>query len=163
MIKKNNNFIYLTLCNDKYVKGVIALNKSLKNVNSKYNLLILYFNLCDDNINLLKNYDILLKKVEPISSKKQSKKFINTYTKLLIFSMIDYDKIIFMDADTIVLKNIDHLFDIEHNFSVAPDLGNQLMYNRFNTGVMIIKPNIDVFNDMMIKKDILPSYDGSDQ
>ena len=33
------------------------------------------------------------------------------YTKLHIWNLVDYDKVVYIDADTLVLQNVDELFD----------------------------------------------------
>jgi len=36
-----------------------------------------------------------------------------TFSKLNIWKIVDYDKLVYLDADTIVLENIDNLFNYE--------------------------------------------------
>jgi len=37
-------------------------------------------------------------------------RFARTYSKLRAFDLVEFDKIVFLDADTLVLRNIDELF-----------------------------------------------------
>ena len=34
-----------------------------------------------------------------------------TFTKIHVFNLVQYEKCVFLDADTLVLQNIDDLFD----------------------------------------------------
>ena len=47
----------------------------------------------------------------------------------------------FLDADTLVIKNSDELFDKEE-FSAAPDAG---WPDCFNSGVFVFRPNLNTF------------------
>jgi alpha-N-acetylglucosamine transferase len=38
--------------------------------------------------------------------------YLTQYTKLRIWEFDDYDKLMYLDADTLVLQNRDHLFDM---------------------------------------------------
>ena len=55
--------------------------------------------------------------------------------------MTEYDKCVFLDADTLVIKNSDELFDKEE-FSAAPDAG---WPDCFNSGVFVFRPNLNTF------------------
>lgn len=45
------------------------------------------------------------------------------------------------------------------DFAAAPDV---FPPDRFNAGVMVIKPSQKVLEDMLAKVDVLPSHDGGD-
>ena len=86
------------------------------------------------------------------------KKFSGVYTKLMLFGgFSEYEQVIFLDADTIVVKNIDHLFLCDGFCAVLRHS------ERFNTGVMAIKTDASLVQDMLAKVHLLPSYTGGDQ
>ena len=58
-----------------------------------------------------------------------------TFTKLHCWRLIEFNKGVFMDADTMVLQNVDDLFDREE-LSAAPDAG---WPDCFNSGVFVFK------------------------
>jgi len=62
-----------------------------------------------------------------------------------------------LDADTVVLKNIDHLFQ-QVGFAAVLEV-----VDKFNSGVMVLEPSKILFNDLLSKINTLPSYDGGDQ
>lgn len=56
-----------------------------------------------------------------------------TFTKIHCWRLVQFSKCVFMDADTIVLSNIDDLFDRDE-LSAAPDAG---WPDCFNSGVFV--------------------------
>jgi hypothetical protein len=72
--------------------------------------------------------------------------------KLKIFGWTEYDKIVFMDADTLVKGPIDDLFAMPGEFAAAPDSwwNNPLDFH-FNSGVMVLKPRRWIFENMIEK------------
>ena len=64
-----------------------------------------------------------------------------------------------MDADTLVLQNIDELFDREELSAVA-DIG---WPDCFNTGVFVYKPSEQTFQNLIELAAKEGSFDGGDQ
>ncbi|KAI0347772.1 hypothetical protein BDW22DRAFT_1349839 [Trametopsis cervina] len=81
-------------------------------------------------------------------------------TKLHIFRLTQYSKIIFLDADVLPLRPISHLFSLPHEFSAVPDVG---WPDIFNSGVLVITPGQDKFDDLMKLQKSKGSWDGGDQ
>lgn len=164
------NYAYFTLvARDKYVDGAICMYKSLRE-KTKYPLIAMTLEISDASRNRLTKLGIQLNEVEKIDSvragigdnKPRLEDFTYTYTKLHTFRFDEYDKIIFLDSDLIVTKSIDHLFEnVGSDFAACAC--TPYWEDIFNSGVMVIKPDKVVFEDLMIKKNILPTYDGSDQ
>lgn len=57
----------------------------------------------------------------------------NLYTKLHLWSLTQYSKLVYLDADTLVLKNIDELF-LRKELTAVPDV---LPADTFNSGLMV--------------------------
>lgn len=81
-------------------------------------------------------------------------------SKLNLWKLIQYQKVVFLDADTVVLQNIDHLFDLDVEFAAAPDIG---WPDIFNSGVFFAKPNIGTYAALRRLADADVSFDGGDQ
>eukprot|EP00963_Diacronema_lutheri_P009620 scaffold868_cov351-Pavlova_lutheri.AAC.11 len=62
---------------------------------------------------------------------------VHLYSKLNVFRLYKFSKIVYLDADTLVLRNIDELF-YRPSLSAAPDV---VPPDNFNTGVMVIRPS----------------------
>ncbi|KAJ6484824.1 glycosyltransferase family 8 protein [Mycena sanguinolenta] len=77
------------------------------------------------------------------------------YTKLHIWTLDKkgVDSAVYIDADTLVLRNFDELFDMPFNFAAAPDvrLGRRGFDITFNAGVLAFRPSSAVYEDMRRK------------
>ncbi|NXI64630.1 GLYG2 protein, partial [Anseranas semipalmata] len=82
-----------------------------------------------------------------------------TFTKLHCWTLTHYSKCVFMDADTLVLCNVDELFDREE-FSAAPDSG---WPDCFNSGVFVFRPSLKTYNLLLRFAAEHGSFDGGDQ
>ncbi|NWX50489.1 GLYG2 protein, partial [Steatornis caripensis] len=82
-----------------------------------------------------------------------------TFTKLHCWTLTHYSKCVFMDADTLVLCNVDELFDREE-FSAAPDSG---WPDCFNSGVFVFRPSLETYNLLLQFATEHGSFDGGDQ
>lgn len=80
------------------------------------------------------------------------------YTKLHIWSLISYDVLVYVDADALVLTNVDELF-AHPDLSAAPDV---FPPTKFNAGVLVVHPSQRTFEDMLEKAGTLASHDGGD-
>ena len=81
-------------------------------------------------------------------------------TKLHVFRLTQYSKIIFLDADVLPIRPLSHLFTIPHEFSAVPDVG---WPDIFNSGVMLLTPDETSFSDIMDLVETKGSWDGGDQ
>jgi alpha-N-acetylglucosamine transferase len=84
-----------------------------------------------------------------------------TYSKLHVFDpdVIPYAKVAFLDADVLVLKNIDEIFDHVGDgkvFGAAPDIG---WPDCFNSGVFVALPSKELF-DGLVEQTKTVSFDG---
>jgi len=61
---------------------------------------------------------------------------------------------VYLDADTIVIKNIDDLF------KCGKFCANLKHSERLNSGVLVVEPSEALFKDMMRQISTLPSYTG---
>jgi glycogenin glucosyltransferase len=86
-------------------------------------------------------------------------RFALTFTKLRAFGLERFDKIVLLDADTVVLRNVDDLFG-RPGFAAAPDF---FLPDRFNSGVMVIEPSTALFDTLHEALLRVGSYDGGDQ
>lgn len=86
-----------------------------------------------------------------------------TLTKLQLWSLTQFSRILYLDADTLVLQNLDHLLDglaSSVTFAASPELG---FPDCFNAGVMLLTPNQDMYRELCAFAGIHESFDGGDQ
>ncbi|XP_062872427.1 glycogenin-1a isoform X2 [Trichomycterus rosablanca] len=82
-----------------------------------------------------------------------------TFSKLHCWSLTHYSKCVFMDADTLVLCNIDDLFERDE-LSAAPDPG---WPDCFNSGVFVFRPSKETYARLLTACTEHGSFDGGDQ
>ncbi|XP_062144687.1 inositol phosphorylceramide glucuronosyltransferase 1 isoform X2 [Alnus glutinosa] len=152
---------YVTLLyGDEFLLGVRVLGKSIRDTGSKKDMVVLV----SDGVShyakkLLQADGWIVEKISLLANPNQvrPKRFWGVYTKLKIFNMTKYKTVVYLDADTIVVKNIEDLF------KCGKFCANLKHSERLNSGVMVVEPSETVFNDMMSKVSTLPSYTGGDQ
>ncbi|GAB2277499.1 hypothetical protein Dimus_012206 [Dionaea muscipula] len=145
---------------EEYVCGAIALAQSLLGTNTSKDLILLADPFISRrSIRGLSAAGWKIKRIERIRSPHAKQGAYNewNYSKLRVWQLTDYHKVIFIDSDFIVLGNIDHLFSYPQ-LSAAP---NHMWI--FNSGLMVIEPSQCVFNHLMSKRYTLRSYNGGDQ
>jgi glycogenin glucosyltransferase len=156
---------YVTLMTggDAYLPGVEALGQSLVATGTKVPRVVMV----TPDVSfvaraVLEREGWIIRSVEPIPAPADEllfKRFALSYVKLRVFQLLEYEKIVFVDADAIVIQNIDELFERPF-FAAAPDF---FMPDRFNSGVMVLDPSEAVFGELLASLGTLPSYDGGDQ
>ncbi|PNY06186.1 glycogenin-1, partial [Trifolium pratense] len=158
--KKTDEAYVTLLYGDEFLLGVRVLGKSIRNTRSTKDMVVLVSDGVSDFAKKLLLADGWI--VEQISllanpNRVRPKRFWGVYTKLRIFNMTNYKKVVYLDADTIVVKNIDDLF------KCRKFCANLKHSERLNSGVMVVEPSETIFNDMVNKIKTTASYTGGDQ
>ncbi|KZT52511.1 glycosyltransferase family 8 protein [Calocera cornea HHB12733] len=81
-------------------------------------------------------------------------------TKLHAFRLTQFQKIIFLDADTLPLQPLSHLFLLPDPLAAAPDAG---WPDCFNSGVLVLDPSEKSFDELREMARTRGSWDGGDQ
>ncbi len=78
---------------------------------------------------------------------------LHNFLKLRLWELEQHDKVVFLDADTLVIQNIDRLFAFPE-FVAAPNLYESLSdFHRMNSGVFVAQPNRAVYEHMLTQLD----------
>ncbi len=78
---------------------------------------------------------------------------LDNFAKLRLWQMERYDSVVFLDADTLVVRNIDKLFGYPE-FCAAPNVYESLAdFHRLNSGVFTARPSQATFAAMMARLD----------
>lgn len=143
-----------------YVCGAIAAAQSIRMVGSTRDLVILV----DETISEYHREGLAaagwnVRTIERIRNPKAEKDAYNewNYSKFRLWQLTDYDKIIFIDADLLILRNIDFLFGMPEISAI----GNNATL--FNSGVMVVEPSNCTFQLLMDHINEIESYNGGDQ
>ena len=147
------NAYVTTLSTESYLDGVLALDKSLKNVGARYPLYVVLneeipnkveIQLKEKGIETLRRKKIELP--EEIVNKNNSvgkDRWSYTFDKLNVFELTQFKKIVFLDSDIYVRKNIDDLFEKPHMSAVIDKRYGPHVTARFlklTSGVIVIEP-----------------------
>jgi len=84
----------------------------------------------------------------------------STFTKITLWKQTQFRRIVYMDSDMVVWRAPDELFNIEAPFSAAPDIG---WPDLFNSGLMVLKPNMGDYWALHAMAQRGISFDGADQ
>ena len=195
-VKTEFAYVSLVILDETYIPSVLVLGYTLRKFKCKYNLICMVQDKPEDKIindekkhfpgvsrqvidDMLKVFDIVygidLLQLEVKESKNHFTKRISHYsnislyvTKSHVFGLIDYKRVLFLDASVLTHTNIDYMFE-EHKTNVF--LWDSSV-NKTNMGmrgsVFIITPSIrfytkslylikyynKIFKDMYIKRGI---------
>lgn len=85
---------------------------------------------------------------------------LSTFTKIALWRQTQFQRIVYLDADVVALRAPDELFDLDTNFAAVPDIG---WPDCFNSGVLVLKPNMGDYYALLALAHRGISFDGADQ
>ncbi len=144
---------YVTLLSgESYLSGVIVLHRSLKAADALYPLYCLLSSTVPEDIRkTLEHEGIRCIRLESSAVDKavndDSEAFShwnNTFDKLFVWGLTQFEKIVFLDSDMLIVRNIDSLFDKPPFSAVSADSsypGNEGWAGGLNSGLMVISPD----------------------
>ncbi|KAF8973912.1 nucleotide-diphospho-sugar transferase [Flammula alnicola] len=118
----SSKYAYVTLLTTtSYLAGVLVLDHCLRAVNSKYPLVVMVTpSLPEDVRAVLRKRPIPTREVEWLQPPTgthtlhvHDARFADTWTKLRGFELVEYNRIVLLDSDMIVLKNMDELMFLD--------------------------------------------------
>lgn len=153
--------------NDAYSLGALVLAHSLRRVGTKYELACLVTpGVTATMREKLAAVFSLVQEVNVLDSKDEANLALLarpelgiTFTKLHCWRLTQYEKCVFIDADALVVRNCDELFEREE-LSAAPDVG---WPDCFNSGVFVFRPSQQTFASITAFAAAKGSFDGGDQ
>ncbi|KAF8607263.1 nucleotide-diphospho-sugar transferase [Ceratobasidium sp. AG-I] len=121
-IRPRSAFVTL-LTKPSYLPGVLVLHDSLVSnpVDSAYPLIVMVTpSVPPESREILRLRGIKIRPVEPMgpepgkwSVAPSDSRFIDAWTKLRVFELSEFDRVVLLDADMLVRKNMDELMDLE--------------------------------------------------
>jgi alpha-N-acetylglucosamine transferase len=169
---------FVTLVTNRdYVLGASALLRSLRRTETQADLVVLFTpGVADDDLKLLSAFGPRLGRCQRLPTSdsfnerhergrlhrtapftKGGKPVFHTpldnFVKLRLWQLADYEKVVFIDADALVLRNCDKLFGYPE-FCAAPNVYESLQdFHRLNSGVFTARPGEDTYKAMLAKLD----------
>lgn len=165
IIKTKEKFCYVSLlCDDAMIDAAVTMLYSFQKTKSPYPFVMLVLpDVTQTNIlerigaNLIRiqqvEYPTRFKKTKD----KQKTNKMCRYSKLHIWRLTMFQKAIFVDIDTLFVKNTDEVFK-NKRLSAVSDLGDT-----FNTGFFLFKPSISKYDRMISVYQKTDSYNQGDQ
>lgn len=171
-----SNYAYITLLStNNYLYGCIGLMYSWKATNPKYPFCcIVTEDITETNIKILEaigyrvfrenryipsSYYEKLKQFEETgmyevptgnsSADLQQNGWQHGWTKLHIFKYTEFDKLLFIDADSYVTQNLDDVFEKPVWSAVDEYYAPWQGFHRFLSAFLLIEPNLDVYNEIL--------------
>ena len=170
----NNRYAYVTVMygNNIYLTGALVLGYTLVKANVSHDRVILvtpdvsmqYRSYLEKFYNKIIQIDYVYASKEIFAN--ENTRFRDVFTKLQCLSLIQYNKIILLDLDMIIVKNMDHLFQLDapaaclkrYYISYGKKIPANMICNgknlvgTINAGLMLLKPNQTEWEN--IQKDI---------
>jgi glycogenin len=155
--REQDSMAYVTvLSTDSYLPGVLVLNESLRLCKARYKLHAVIGNEVSHVVRRMiaragiptiesRAIDIPREIRQANAGSDHHKHWAGVFDKLNVFSLCNFRKIVYVDSDILVLKNIDELFDKPHMSAVIADIGPETeKVVDLNSGVMVLEPEPDL-------------------
>lgn len=150
---------YITLLSSEtYLEGVLVLNRALKAVEAMFPL----YCVLSESINVSVQKELEMEGVPCIRLTRSSVDAVNqdgdffshwsyTFDKLQIWGLTQFEKIVFLDSDMLILRNIDELFNSKPFSAVPAGYSFFLREDWFNlnSGLMVVEPNVMVQQSLL--------------
>lgn len=171
------------LSSDSYLAPVLVLHLSVARTGCTRPLIVLTTpNLSSATMEALRVVGVITRPIETIANPAAGEYVKNVwrrlkgtygkiglyatvYTKLRIWQLTDFSKIVFLDCDMMLTANCDELFAWPAWSAVNAGGGIQEYrhWQGMNSGLMVIEPSAELFTDMMQHIDRIKSADWGDQ
>ncbi|KID97088.1 glycosyl transferase family protein, partial [Metarhizium majus ARSEF 297] len=128
------------ITNESYLPGLLTLNHSLRTVKSAYPLIALHTpslpSSCIAALSRRGIPSIPVPYIAPRSGKKyhEDARFNDCWTKLIAFSLTQFSRVVQLDSDMLVLKNMDELMDLALDPVSLSESGSETSKRVFASG-----------------------------
>uniref|UniRef100_I1P8A2 Hexosyltransferase n=1 Tax=Oryza glaberrima TaxID=4538 RepID=I1P8A2_ORYGL len=145
---------------DTYLCGAIVLAQSIRRAGSTRDLVLLHdHTVSKPALAALVAAGWTPRKIKRIRNPRAERGTYNeyNYSKFRLWQLTDYDRVVFVNADIFVLRDLDALFGFPQLTAVGND------GSLFNSGVMVIEPSQCTFQSLIRQRRTIRSYNGGDQ
>ncbi|TKW67670.1 MAG: glycosyltransferase family 8 protein [Paracoccus denitrificans] len=173
----NSRFAYVTLAtNADYATGALALVNSIMATGSSADCVVLHTAVPKDAQAALRGAGARLIGVDLLDTSEAFNRAharealharaaftkgnkppfhtpLDNFAKLRLWQLVEYEAVVFIDADALMLKNCDKLFAYPE-FCAAPNVYESVAdFHRLNSGVFTARPSLATFAAMMDRLD----------
>jgi alpha-N-acetylglucosamine transferase len=152
---------------DGFVIGTLVMFHSLRKTGAQADFVAMTANISQEAVKLLERSGIIVKMVEPLivtqyhSNYKSDVRDSILWTKLRVWQLEEYSKIIMLDSDLFVLQNSDELFNYPE-FASTPMVDTSEKTLFFLSPEMGLRPRNKVKQDAFFPQtsSLLPHWSG---
>jgi len=142
-----NKFAYVFYATDNnYAVAVCVAVKTLKNtgVRDDIDFVVVHLSISKYILRTMHNMNIITKRVKKLPY--AHKHFEDCLTKFWIFQLTQYDRVVYLDADTYPIKNLDHLFTIPFKEKIAAPRAYWLPQPFVTSMLLVFKPSMEMWH-----------------
>ncbi len=151
----------------QYAEGAAKLLRSIQ-INTDYEFDAVLFELANKPLPnatrqmlITVGWKICQERIAPRDEPATIPRYRDLFTKLHVWKMIEYESVVFLDSDCLVVNNINFLFEVHKRFNeknkymigVTRDIFGRRWRAWFNIGVFVIKPSVAEFHRLIKLKD----------
>jgi len=182
----SKRFAYITMASTRgvkddthaedYLAAMFALANSLQTVGSKYPLLVMTdLQTVSDGRDIegpLRSLNAQPIQTQEVPAPKHANldhwasNYKVAWQKVAVWRLTQFDKLIWMDTDAVVARNLDHLFEFNGTWSQQDrktDRNGGLSPNKVCSGIMVVEPSEKTYDDLMSFADNLTDFPNGDQ
>ena len=138
---------YITLLStENYLPGVFALHESLKRSGTPHPFVVAVADQISPEIDaIIERTGIIVRRIPPTTAIPKDMiegngHWGHTFDKVHLFGMHEFEKLVYVDSDMLVLANMDELFDRPHMSAVPAGRLVHSGWVRLNGGLLVIEP-----------------------
>ncbi|MGA7872175.1 MAG: glycosyltransferase [Candidatus Binatus sp.] len=116
-----NRFAYVFYAtDDAYAAGAIIAATALRRTGAGRDIgfVFIYHGVSPAMVTRARHANFILREVEPLRFTR-GKYYRDCLTKLRIFQLVEYERVVFIDSDSLPLQNLDHLFTLPFAQTIA--------------------------------------------
>ncbi|DBA01825.1 TPA: hypothetical protein N0F65_002941 [Lagenidium giganteum] len=147
----------------EYVLGIQVLMQSIKLTGTPHDLVVLASDsVSEESKRIFRSIGCRVIDVNNIENPfingtLVNKNFIYTLNKLHVWNLLEYDRVVYMDADNVLIRNADELFACGHFCAVFMNPCH------FHTGLLVVTPDRREYARLLKALNHMQSFDGADQ
>jgi Glycosyl transferase family 8 len=164
-LNSRSRYAYVTLCGDSaYFEHALVLAKQLRIVGSTYYLIVYVTSFAVRDaikqdarlFSLSMELDVEVRVLEPMEVQPKqhnmrgwSPSWLPSYQRLALLKDTDFDKMLWLDADIVIMHNVDELFQLDPP-AVTYGAGTCEKEWGVNGGVMLLRPDRQMYDDLLM-------------
>lgn len=128
-----------------YAIAALTLVKRLRQLHARQDadMVVLHTALPAHLLNRMRALGVVTRRVR--APAKLRGHYRDCLTKLLVFQLVDYERVVYVDADAIPLKSLDFLFTFQFDAPVAAARAYWLPQPFWTTYLLVVKPSLELW------------------